>query len=68
MDKKKNTSLRIAECIIEGIKQYAEKNDRSANYYYEKWILAGARGDLNEMNNVLPKELLSLMKKELRES
>jgi len=70
MSVKKQTSMRIAECTIEGIKQFAEKQDRSANYYYDKWIKAGLRQEIDKkgvgsMKNILPKELLELMKKEM---
>ena len=70
--KKTITSMRIAECTLEGIKRFAEKQDRSANYYYEKWINAGMRQEMDKkgiasMTNCLPKELLQLMKKEMGE-
>lgn len=70
--KKTITSMRIAECVLEGLKQFAAKQNRSVNYYYDKWIKAGIREEAdkrgtNSMKNVLPKELLKLMKDEMEE-
>jgi len=72
MAKKTITSMRIAECTLEGIKQFADKQGRSANYYYDKWIKAGMRQELDKngigsMKNILPEELFNLMKKEMGE-
>lgn len=47
---KKNTSIRIDSELIKKIATLADKEDRSSNYYYEKFITAGFKKEMSIKN------------------